>query len=63
MRVWSLTLGVICLITGGIWIFQGVGVIHGSFMTGEQLWLIIGILVALVGLGLGFNGLRRPARR
>jgi hypothetical protein len=38
-------------------------VIQGSFMTGEQLWLIIGILVALVGVGLGFKGLRRPARR
>jgi hypothetical protein len=63
MRVWSLTLGVICLITGGIWFFQGVGVIHGSFMTGQQLWLIIGIAVVVVGLGLGLNGLRGPARR
>lgn len=63
MRVWSLTLGVICLITGGVWTFQGAGVIHGSFMTGSQLWLVIGVLVAFVGLVLGFNGLRRPARR
>ena len=63
MRVWSLTLGVICLITGGIWFLQGAGVIKGSFMTGQQLWLIIGVLVALVGLGLAFSGLRRPARR
>lgn len=63
MRVLSLTLGVFCLLTGGIWIFQGAGVIHGSFMTGQSLWLGIGIVVALVGLVLGFNGLRRPARR
>ncbi len=63
MRVWSLTLGVICLITGGVWIFQGAGVIHGSFMTGQQLWLVIGILVVLVGLVLGFNGLHRAAGR
>src|SRR5207245_1636730 len=48
MRVWSLTLGVICLITGGIWFLQGVGVIKGSFMIGQQRWLIIGVVVALV---------------
>ena len=62
MRVWSLTLGVICFIVGGVWTFQGAGLIHGSFMTGSQLWLVIGILVALVGVVLGFTGLRRPAR-
>ena len=34
----------------------------GSFMTGQRMWLIIGVIVAIVGLALAYNGIRRPAR-
>ena len=63
MRTGSLILGVIALLAGGVWILQGAGVIPGSFMTGQRMWLIIGIIVALVGLALAYNGIRRPAGR
>jgi len=56
-------LGLIALLTGGVWILQGIGILPGSFMTGQRMWLLIGIVVALVGLALAYNGLRRPARR
>jgi hypothetical protein len=35
---------------GVVWLGQGIGVIGGSFMSGEPLWAIIGA-VMLVGAG------------
>jgi hypothetical protein len=61
MRIGSLILGLIAMLAGGVWILQGSGVLPGSFMTGQSMWLIIGIIVAIVGLALAYNGIRRPA--
>ena len=63
MRTLSLVIGGIAILAGGIWILQGAGVLPGSFMTGQRMWLIIGIIVAIVGLALAYNGIRRPASR
>jgi hypothetical protein len=62
MRLGSLILGLIAIIAGGVWILQGSGVLPGSFMTGQRMWLVIGIIVAVVGLALAYNGIRRPTR-
>ena len=62
MRTLSLSVGVLAILVGGVWILQGAGVLPGSFMTGQRLWLVIGIVVAVIGLGLAIGGLRRPAR-
>ena len=62
MRIGSLVLGVIAILTGAVWILQGSGVLPGSFMTGQRMWLYIGIIVGTVGLALAYNGIRRPAR-
>lgn len=56
-------LGIIALITGGVWILQGVGILPGSFMSGQSMWLLIGLVVAAVGLALIYNGIRRTAPR
>jgi hypothetical protein len=45
-------LGFICVFIGFVWIFQGLGVIKGSFMTGSSFWGIVGVIVALIGGGL-----------
>jgi len=63
MRTLSLVIGGIAILAGGVWILQGAGVIPGSFMTGQRMWLIIGIIVAVVGVALAYNGIRRPASR
>ena len=46
---------VLALVVGVVWIGQGVGLIHGSFMTGRIEWALIGgvmDLVAVVALSL-----------
>jgi len=44
--------GALLVVTGGVWFFQGIGVIHGSFMTGQTTWTVIGIAVAVFGIAL-----------
>jgi len=44
---------------GAIWTLQGAGVLKGSFMTGEPLWLWIGVACILAGLPLVARALRR----
>ncbi len=55
-------LGVLMIIVGGIWTFQGLGVIGGSAMSGVETWAIVGPLVAGLGVALLIVGLRRPPR-
>jgi hypothetical protein len=62
MRIGSLIVGAIAIVAGLVWILQGSGVLPGSFMTGQRMWLIIGIVVGIVGLALAYNGIRGPAK-
>ena len=62
MRPGLLILGFFLLLVGFVWIGQGANVIGGSFMTGQTMWLEVGIGVALVGaavLGWALVGSRR----
>lgn len=53
--------GVVLCVVGVVWIGQGIGVIHGSFMTGEAQWAIFGGVALVVGLAL--LSLARRAKR
>jgi hypothetical protein len=44
--------GVLCVLAGTVWFLQGIGVIGGSFMTDEPLWVLIGAVVAIAGVAL-----------
>jgi len=44
-------LAVLLIISGVIWILQGVNILPGSFMTGDPQWAINGAITALVGAG------------
>jgi hypothetical protein len=55
-------IGIILVVVGGVWIAQGSGALGGSFMTGEGLWTVIGIITALLGLAL-LVGAARDRRR
>jgi hypothetical protein len=42
--------GILLLAVGTVWILQGTSVIHGSSMSGEGKWGVIGVVVVLAGL-------------
>jgi hypothetical protein len=55
MRMMRFVLALIVLAIGLLWSLQGLGLVHGSFMTGQRQWLYIGLVTMLVGaLGLGW---------
>jgi hypothetical protein len=41
-------LAVLCDLTGIVWILQGIGVLPGSFMTGQIVWAAIGSVLLFV---------------
>ena len=59
MQVPLVGVGVGLIVVGGVFILQGLGVLEGSFMTGEATWGWIGAGCALVGLAVLARGLRR----
>jgi hypothetical protein len=52
-------LAILCGLTGMVWIFQGIGVLPGSFMTGQITWAAIGA-VLLFASGLMLWAAFRP---
>jgi len=58
-------IGAVAVVIGAVFAGQGLGVIPGSFMTGDRTWLIIGLVVIFVGVALILFGTNRrtpPAR-
>jgi hypothetical protein len=47
VRLTVRVVAVLALLAGGVFFFQGIGVLPGSFMTGRSEWALIG--AALVG--------------
>jgi hypothetical protein len=45
-------IGTALVAIGGVWFLQGVGVLPGSFMTGQTKWAVIGGIAAVVGAAL-----------
>ncbi|RFA13661.1 hypothetical protein B7R22_13495 [Subtercola boreus] len=61
-RIALIVIGVIALIVGAVFAGQGANLIPGSSMTGDRMWLYIGVVVAVVGVILIVLGLRRRGR-
>lgn len=51
-------IGAVFVVVGVIWFAQGVGLIGGSFMTGEAVWAVIGGGCMVVGAYLVRLGFR-----
>jgi hypothetical protein len=52
MRIVANVVGVLLTLIGIGWFLQGIGVMPGSFMTGQTRWAVYGAITALVGIGL-----------
>jgi hypothetical protein len=61
MKLLLTVVGVLAIIIGGIWFLQGIGILPGSFMTGQVQWAIYGGVVVIVGVGVLFWARRRPS--
>jgi uncharacterized membrane protein YdbT with pleckstrin-like domain len=59
-RIALIIVGVIALLVGLVFAGQGANLIPGSSMSGERMWLYIGLVVAIVGIVLIAFGVRRP---
>jgi len=63
MKAGAIVLAVLMLLTGGVWIGQGLGYIKGSFMTGDMRWFWIGAGLVGAALLLGAVALMYRPRR
>lgn len=61
MRWAMIIFGALMVLLGGIWLLQGVGILPGSFMTGDSFWAVVGLVVLVVGAVLAFFGFRQRA--
>jgi hypothetical protein len=55
-----LLVGLVLAVVGAVWIGQGLGWVHGSFMTGHGIWVVFGIAAVVLGAGLVLGALRPP---
>lgn len=62
MKSTPLVIGLLMLVAGGVFTFQGLGYLEGSPMTGSDTWAILGPLVAGLGVSLIIVGLQNRRR-
>lgn len=63
MSRWMLRIaGSVFAAIGTVWILQGVGILPGSFMTGQREWAVYGALALALGMACWWLALRRPRR-
>jgi hypothetical protein len=62
MRLGLMIVGVLAILVGLVFFFQGIGVLKGSSMTGETFWLWVGVVLVVAGGLAVFRG-TRSARR
>ena len=60
MRRGGTIVGIILILLGLLWILQGSNVIGGSVMSGQSFWLYVGIVLAIIGVGVTWWARRRP---
>ena len=58
MRITLIVISVLLLLTGVVWILQGINILPGSFMTGQIGWAYAVIVTALIGGGVLWIALR-----
>jgi hypothetical protein len=62
MRYVLLIVGALMLLMGGVWLLQGIGILPGSFMTGQIFWAVMGAISMAVGGFLVLAGFRLSRR-
>jgi hypothetical protein len=63
MRYVLLIVGALMILMGGVWLLQGIGILPGSFMTGQMFWAVTGAVLLAVGGLFVLAGFRLNRRR
>ena len=59
IRTIASVLGAMLILSGTIWFFQGIGVLPGSFMSGQIQWAVYGGIAVVVGGGVVYFARRK----
>jgi hypothetical protein len=59
MRALFIAFGVVMVLTGAVWTFQGLGYLEGSAMTDQSIWAVLGPMLAGLGVALVIVAARR----
>jgi len=59
MRIAVMVLSVLLVLIGAVWFLQGIGILPGSFMTGQRQWAINGCIAFVLGVALMFFARQR----
>lgn len=62
MKQGAYIVAALMVLIGLVWMGQGVGLIPGSFMSGDIKWTFIGLVVVIAAGGLGWWANRRPVK-
>jgi hypothetical protein len=62
MRTALIVVGILLMLVGLVWFFQGINVLPGSFMTGQTQWAVYGAIAFLIGV-FAFWRARRISRK
>ncbi len=57
-RTWVTVVGAVLALVGLLWFLQGIGVVGGSFMTGQPVWAVIGLVLLALAARLLVEALR-----
>lgn len=60
MKLFLNILGGLLALVGIVWILQGVNVLPGSMMSGQSLYAVLGLILAVIGGTLLFLANHRP---
>ena len=63
MRYVLLIVGGLIALVGAVWLLQGIGILPGSFMTGQAFWAVMGAAFLAAGGLLALAGFRLNRRR
>jgi uncharacterized membrane protein len=54
----KLAVAIVLGVVGTVWIGQGMGILPGSFMSGDRFWAVAGMVAVAVGAYIAWDTLR-----
>ena len=63
MRTSLIVVGLLMVVVGAVWTFQGLGYLQGSPMTDQPVWATVGPIVAGLGVALAWVAWRGAGHR